>query len=53
MIEPEYLEDAIEEINKIEETETKKKVKFKKRKLNTKKKKKIIKVNELEEDLRI
>ena len=51
MIEPEYLEDAIEEINKIEESETEIMVNLKKRKLNTIAKEKIIKVNELEEDL--
>ena len=53
MIEPEYLEDELEEINKIEESETEIMVNFKKRKLNTIAKEKIIKVNELEEDLRI
>ena len=53
MIEPEYLEDELEEINKIEESETEIMVNLKKRKLNAIAKEKIIKANELEEDLRI
>ena len=53
MKELENLEDTIEEINKIEESETKIITESTKRKLNAIEKEKIIKMNELEEDLRI
>ena len=53
MKELENLEDTIEEINKIEESETKIITESTKRKLNVIEKEKIIKMNELEEDLRI
>ena len=48
----ENLEDTIEEITKIEESETEIIIQSTKRKLNAIEKEKIIKMNELEEDLR-
>ena len=47
------LEDAIEEINKIEELETEMIIESTKRKLSAIEKEKIIRINELEENLRI
>ena len=46
------LEDAIEKINKIEELETEILIEFTKRKLSAIEKEQIIKIDELEEDLR-
>ena len=47
------LEDAIEEINKIEELETEMIIESTKRKLSAIEKEKLIRINELEENLRI
>ena len=53
MTELRNLEDAIEEINKIEELETEIIIKSTKRKLSAIEKEKLIRINEIEEDLRI
>ena len=52
-IELKNLEDAIEEINKIEELETEMIIESTKRKLSAIEKEKLIRINELEENLRI